>query len=120
MTTHTLRNLITALEWHTGTEGTSILYKRHDRPNKELVWLVQPIELIQGLEAMASIDGYTLAPLMVTAKGVTYTYENFIRGLRISQWEALNLAVRHEMEMEESKTMGMLEIDEALKALQDR
>lgn len=118
MTTHTLRNLITVKEWHIENKGATILYTRADKPNKEYLWHVEPIELMGGLDFMASIDNYTLSPHTVSVNGCTYTFENFIRGYRLSQWEALNLALRHEMEVEESHSIDMLEIDTALKALQ--
>lgn len=117
MTTHTLRNLITILEWTSNTEGATLLYTRSDKPHKEFSWHVEPIELMGGLSAMGSIDEYTLSPHTVVVNGCTYTFDNFMRNYRLSQWEALNLSLRHEMEVEESKSINMLEIDTALKSL---
>lgn len=118
MTTHTLRNLITVTEWYLDDSGASVFYTRADKPGKSFQWHVEPIELIQGLDAIASIDEYTLAPITVTTGGATYTFDNFTKNHKLSQWEALNLAVRHEVEFEESKNMELLEIDNIFKSLQ--
>lgn len=117
MTIQKLRNLITVTYWALDASGATISYTRTDKPKKEFIWHVGPIELMQGLDSCASIDGYTLSPHTVSIDSVTYTFENFTKYYPLSQWESLMLATRHEMEFEESKTVSSLELDELFKAL---
>lgn len=117
MTTHIMRNLITVTKWAVDTSGATILYERTDKPGKEIKAIITPIELVQGLTAIASIDEYTLSPITITNDGRTYSFHNFFRKYHLSQWEALNLAIRHEMEFEEAKDLIKSGIGKALEAL---
>lgn len=118
MTIHTLRNLITVTGWSLSGKGAAISYTRKDKGDKPLHWIATPIETVQGLSSIASIDEYTISPLMVSYDNFkNIHFLGFANTYNLSQWEALMLAVRHEAEMEEAATMTMLELDEAFKAL---
>lgn len=118
MTIHKLRNLITVIHWGLTDKGALISYKRIDKGDKLINFLVPPNDLVSGLNGMASIDDYTPGrPITISLDGCSYTFENFVRNYQLSQWEAINLIVRHEAEMEEDRSINMLELDEALKAL---
>lgn len=117
MTIQTLRNRIVVTKWSLSETGATISYYRTDNPNKPLHLISPPIEVAQGLDSIASIDGYTLAPLMITNDNCTYSWENFSRNYKISQFEAIYLVVKREMEMETAKMVDILELDENIKAL---
>lgn len=118
MTIHKLRNLITVIHWGLSDKGALISYKRIDKGDNLINYLVPPNDLIAGLNAMASIDDYVPGrPITVSLDGCFYTFDSFIRNYHLSQWEAINLIVRHEAEMEEARTMDLLEMDTALKAI---
>lgn len=118
MMTNKLRNLITVTEWSLNEMGAIISYTRTDKPAKEFQCHIEPIELLQGLYACASIDEYTLSPHIATNNGNTYSFQIFTKAHKLSQWEAFNLVLRHELEFEASQEVSMLEIDTILKSLQ--
>lgn len=117
MTIQTLRNRIVVTAWSLSETGATISYYKTNNPNKQLHLISPPIEVAQGLDSIASIDGYTLAPLTITEDNCTYTWQNFSRQYPLSQYEAHHLVTKREMEMEESKMMTWLELDEAINAL---
>jgi hypothetical protein len=117
MTIQTLRNRIVVTAWSLSETGATISYHKTDNPNKPLHLISPPIEVAQGLDSVASIDGYTLAPLTITEDNCTYTWENFSRQYKLSQFEAIMLVTKREMEMETAKMMDILELDESIKAL---
>lgn len=117
MTIQTLRNRITVTAWSLTEEGAIISYNRTDKPDKQIDLICPPIEVVQGLSSIASIDDYHLAPLTVTEDNCSYTWENFSRKYPLSQYEAIILVVKREMEMEEAKMISWLELDETFNAL---
>lgn len=117
MNIHTLKNRIKVLAWSLGENGATISYIRTDKTDKQIDLICPPIDTCQGLSSIASIEDYHLSPLTVTMDECTYTWENFSRQYPLSQFEAIILVSRREAEMEESKMMDILELDEAIKAL---
>lgn len=117
MTIQTLRNRIKVKAWSLGENGATISYERTDKPDKQIDLICPKIEVCQGLSSIASIEEYHLSPLTVTMEECTYTWENFSRQYKLSQFEAIMLVTKREMEMEESKMMSLLELDVAFKSL---
>jgi hypothetical protein len=119
MTTETLRKAIIVQKWSLNHKGMTVSYERTDgHLPKTLHLILSPLETVKRLYSMACIDGYNDAgELKVDSGGVTYSWDSFTLNYKTCQWEALNIAIKHEGGKELDNDINMLEIDSALKAL---
>jgi len=119
MTTEQLRKEIIVCHWALHAKGISIRYYKYSESDP--IWLeLIPEEAAIQLQAIGSIHSWVAEPFYIYTeedKKVNWTafYNNFI----FSQWEALTLVIRHEMEKELEKDATLLEMDKAIEALKN-
>lgn len=101
------------------TYFTDPQYKLADSCN---TYSLPPIQTLQLLEKIGSIKKFEADPIRVwwdTVKGTAVhgSWEVFCNHFVLSQYEALNLIIRHEYEQSLKSDMNLLEMDKALEAL---
>lgn len=119
MTIHTLRNLITITDWKLTELGVTVSYTRSDQKDKQLHCIIEPVDVLRGLNGHASIDNYAVDPLRAMEGACTYRWEYFATHYHLSQWDALNLVISQVLGMETEKEMEGLELDAAINALKN-
>jgi hypothetical protein len=122
MTTEQLRKEITVSHWNINIEGISIRYYKNSESDP--IWLkLTPEESARELCAIGSIDevseGGIFNNLMLREGTVSRNWNGFIKEFKLCQWEALTLAIRHEMNLETEKDVNLLEMDKAIEALKN-
>jgi hypothetical protein len=125
MTTEQLRKEITVSHWNINIEGISIRYYKNSESDP--IWLkLTPEESARELEAIGSIDSFELhgaksifGSLMINHGNTSQNWNSFIKEFKLCQWEALTLAIRHEMNLETEKDVNLLEMDKAIEALKN-
>lgn len=117
MTTQTLRNKITVTEWSLIPQGSAISYKRQDKGEKTFHLIVSQLDTLRRLDSIASIEGYQENPLMARIDDCYYDWYDFTTTYKLSQYDAFQLALGHEMELEILNDANLLELDAAVNAL---
>jgi hypothetical protein len=119
MTTETLRKAIIVNSWGFTHKGMTVSYERTDgKLPKTLHLILSPLETVRYLYSMACIDGYQdTGELKIDIGSVTYSWDIFAMNYKTCQWEALNIAIKHEAGKELDNDMDNLELDSAIKAL---
>ena len=118
MTTEQLRKVIEVVSWSFNHKGLSISYQRTDQEPKNIHYILSPLGTVRALYAMACIDGYNdVGELQIDINGVLYSWDGFILKYQLCQWDALNIAIRHEAEKELNNDINILEFDSAINAL---
>lgn len=123
MTTEQLRKEITVSSYRLHDEGIYIGYSRKN-DTKHLT--LNPEECAFQLSAIGSIESWSNGELGlqlqwedVLNRSVTWSWNVFCLSFKLSQWEALTLAIRHEAEKELEKDSNLLEMDKAIEALKN-
>jgi hypothetical protein len=115
MTTTTLRNKITVQGWYLGPNGATVSYKNSIVGDTLFHLLLSPLETVKVLNSIASIDGYRIENGILEVKieaeeDCLYSFNDFVRKYNLSQYDALSLAIRHELQQYTD-----LEIDDLFK-----
>lgn len=123
MTTEQLRKEITVYSYGIYDKGIYIGYTRKG-DTKHLT--LDPEECARQLSAIGSIESWSNGELglqlrweEVINRSVTWGWNVFYLSFKLSQWEALTLAIRHEYEKELEKDANLLELDTAIEALKN-
>ncbi len=126
MTNDKLRKQIHVVEYNLTKEGIEIKYIRFtdgdELGTKKTIWL-NPEETARQLSIICSIDSWESQPFQIYIDNVNDTFPvdwiTFSAKFILSQWEALTLAIRHEMSIEIEKDSNLLEMDKAIEALRN-
>mgnify|MGYP001565878748 FL=1 len=110
MTTEEIRKQVMVTNWHIKSEGLHIVYQKWN--NESLFFEYQdlkipPEEALKELYAICSIDEKT--------DNWHWVHSHYI----LSQWDALNLVIRHEYKKSLEQDSNMLEMDKAIEALKN-
>jgi hypothetical protein len=114
MLIQTLRNLITVHNWGLTKISANISYTRKDK-RQTLHFIAAPIDVMRGLSRNAVIDDYNENTGEVMYNDKAYDWDAFCREYHLSQWDALCLAIDHELEL--AQTIEGQELDEMFKNL---
>lgn len=98
-----LRKLVTVIAYFNFTGGAHVIYRITDKVN---TIDLSNIQLFDELLAIGSIEE-------------DCNPEEF-NEYRISQWDALNIAIRYELEREMEKESGMMDIQNAIDKLKHK
>ena len=101
MTTEQLRKEIEVANWHINYAGISITYYRtyENKTNQIAIDIkLDPEECARQLSAIGSIDSWEADPFWIWCECTPYRWDVFVHHFKLSQWEALTLAIRHESE----------------------
>lgn len=109
MTTEALRKVITVTAWSLTDTGLTISYTREDSNPKILHIILSPLETLQELSKVGSIEDIN--------EHAVYHFPELSKQYKMCQWEALSIAIRHEEEKQLANDMNFLEMDSALSAL---
>jgi hypothetical protein len=116
MLIQTLRKQITVVNYSTTKHTVRISYFRSsDTASKSLHLVISPLEYLQELDRLAMIDGIIEGRPVIDDKEMAF--EDFIAEYPISQWEALQIAISHELGIEIDEETEMLELDAAINSL---
>jgi hypothetical protein len=122
MTTEQLRKQIHVLEYNLTDKGIEIKYVRYtdadELGTKKTLWLNSE-ETARQLSIIGSIDSWEAEDFRLYYNGYPYHWEVFYQEFNLSQWEALTLAIRHEMGIELEKDSNLLEMDKAIDTLKN-
>ncbi len=125
MATEEIRKKVTVIGFSLTKIGIYITYtsKTANLPNEEKVIDLDPLQSLVALERIGSIDKLEANPITIwweSPKGTALkcNWEQFFPTFILSQYEAIQIAVRHEYEQSLKSDMNLLEIDKALEALQ--
>ncbi|SRR6266540_935543 len=122
MTTEQLRKQIHVLDYCINEEGIEIKYIRYadgdELGTKKTVWL-NPEETARQLSIIGSIDSWESDIFLLNYENKQFPWLPFVNTFELSQWEALTLAIRHEMAIEVEKDDNLLEMDKAIEALRN-
>jgi hypothetical protein len=122
MTTEQIRKLIHITEYDLTEKGIKIEYVRwSDRDDelgtKKTLWYT-PTETAKLLSIIGSIDLWERDPfrLRYSVYGVSIndTWFGFCESFTFSQYEALTLAIRHEMELEADKDIQQSDLGKSI------
>lgn len=81
---------------------------------------LDPEESARQLSAIGSIDSYrTDIVFSINMDGLDFNWTTFLINFKLSQWEALTLAIRYEAEKELENDANLLEMDKAIEALKN-
>ncbi len=124
MTTEQLRKNITVSDFGIDEKGIKIYYRNHPKPNwrsPELVLHLPPKEAAIELRAIGEIDSCDDWPndILITIGTRAMIWEMFASKFILSQWDALNLVIRHEYKKSLEEDINLLEIDSALAAIKN-
>lgn len=116
MLIQTLRKQITVVNYCTTKDTVRISYFRSQgNASKSLHLVISPTEYLEELDRLTMIDGIINGRPVVDDKEMAF--EDFITEYPISQWEALQIAISHELGIEIDEDAEMLELDAAINAL---
>lgn len=119
MTTQQLRNQITVTNWSMTEELMAISYFRsHNNQSKHFHLILQPIEYLELLVSIGSIDDVIMNTMEIIDGECTYTLADFVKNYNLSQWDALSIAIRHEMDVDADADLKHWELFIQDKALQ--
>jgi len=116
MTTDKLRRLIEVTNYHFKDDGILI---RYWFLNESFVLQLNIISSLEHLTATNLLDDYNGVTLLGNADGTWITWEELISNNKLSQWDALNIAIRYEEEKQILKDSNLLEMDKAIEALKN-
>lgn len=123
MTTEQLRKEITVRNWYISADGIYIEYWRHTTISE---LQLNPEESAYQLSAIGSIESWTkdenglqLRWEEFIDRTVTWGWNVFHLTFKLSQWEALTLAIRYESEKELQNDANLLEMDKIIEALKN-
>lgn len=129
MTTEQLRKEIEVANWHINYAGISITYYRtySNKTNPIPIDIkLNPEECARQLSAIGSIDSWTkdgnglqLRWEEEINRPATWEWKVFCLAFKLSQWEALTLAIRYEAEKELENDANLLGMDKAIEALKN-
>ena len=120
MTTEQLRKEIEVGNWHINYAGLSITYYRsyENKTNPIPIDItLNPEECAKQLSDIGSIDSWEADPFWIWSDSTPYRWEVFIHHYKLSQWEALTIAIRHELEKETEKEIRNGDIGKALDSI---
>lgn len=121
MTTEQLRKEITVNYYHITNAGIYVVYF-YALKNEIRYLHLNPEECARQLSAIGSIDSWESQPFRIFSSewgDDPQDWITFAKTFKLSQWEALTLAIRHEYEKELEKDANLLEIDTAIEALKN-
>jgi hypothetical protein len=82
---------------------------------KSMHLIISPLEYLQELDRLAMIDGIKDGKAIMD--DIEMPFDEFITEYPISQWEASQIAISHELGIEIEEDVDSLELDSALNAL---
>lgn len=116
MLIQTLRKQITVVNYSTTKDTVRISYFRsYSDTSKSLHLIITPAEYLGELDRLAMIDGVIEGRPVIDDREMSF--EDFITEYPISQWEALQIAISHELGIEIDEDLESLELDSAINAL---
>jgi hypothetical protein len=119
MTTQQLRNQITVTNWSMTEELMSISYFRsHNNQSKNFHLILKPVDYLELLSSIGSIDDVDITTNSVIEGECTYSLADFVKNYNLSQWDALSIAIRHEMDVDADADLKHWELFIQDKALQ--
>jgi hypothetical protein len=124
MTTEQLIKQIHVLEYNLNDKGIKIEYVRYtdadELGTKKTLWL-NAEESARQLSAIGSIDSWEAQPFIIYTETINDSapldWIMFSSFFVFSQYEALTLAIRHEMEKEIEKDSNLIEMNKTIEAL---
>lgn len=117
MTTENLRKVITVTAWSLTVSGLTISYVREDS-NPKILHLIMGIEdTVPELHVVGNIEDIQMQDRLAMLHGEWFKYESIGKYYKMCQWEALEIAIRHEATKELETDMNMTELDAAIRAL---
>lgn len=122
MTTEQLRKEIEVANWHINYDGISITYYQHlDNIQQKVTDIkLNPEECARQLSAIGSIDSWESQPFRIFSPESgddPQDWITFAKTFKLSQWEALTLAIRHEYELSIEQDSNMMNITNAVNKL---
>jgi hypothetical protein len=128
MTTEQLRKQIHVLDYNLTNKGIEIEYVRYtdayELGTKKTLWL-NPEATCRQLSAIGAISSWGSRPFRVFLSECgadalsPQDWITFSNTFTFCQWEALTLAIRHEMEIELEKDSNLLKMDKAIDTLKN-
>lgn len=121
MTTDQLRKEIIVSHWTLHSAGITIGYYINTKHDPQ--WLkLNPEECARQLSAISSIDsweshGSMFSGLLLNIGTQSMNWNAFVNEFKLSQWEALTLAIRHEYELSIEQDSNMMNITNAVNKL---
>jgi hypothetical protein len=125
MTTEQLRKQIHVLEYNLNDKGIKIEYVRYtdgDELGTKKMLLLNSKETARQLSIIGSIDSWEAQPFRIFSSDWgddPQDWITFSNTFTFCQWEALTLAIRHEMGKEIEKDSNLLEMDRTIEALKN-
>jgi hypothetical protein len=123
MTTEQLRKQIHVLEYNLNDKGIKIEYVRYtdtDELGTKKTLFLNSEETARQLSIIGSIDSWSDEIVFsINMDGYDMNWVTFLLNFELSQYEALTLAIRHEMEIELKKDSNLLEMDKTIEALKN-
>lgn len=121
MTTQTLRNQITVTNWNLTSEMMTISYFRsYNGKSKPMHIILQPNEYLKELDILCSIDEYNERRSRVVMDEREYELADFLEVYKMSQWDALCIAIRHEETLTIESELDLLYFNSEINDLKDR
>lgn len=118
MTTEQLRKEITVTSWNIHSSGISVHYFRSDgKRSKDYLLILNPEECARQLSAISSIDSWEADTFLLNYENSQLHWAAFVNTFKLSQWEALTLAIRHELEKETEKEIDNGDIGKAIDSI---
>jgi hypothetical protein len=118
MTTEQLRKEITVTHWSINNSGISIKYfKKTDTQNDYYELEINPEECAHQLSAIGSIDSWEADTFLLNYENSQLHWAAFVHTFKLSQWEALTLVIRHELEKETEKEINQGDIGKAIDSI---
>lgn len=114
MTTEQLRKEIMVTNWHIGINGLSLEYWQNDIKTSIFY---PPGRSVRLLNIIGSIDSCSEDGTILIYNGTQMHWISFIGCFTFSQWEALTLVIRHELEKETEKEIDNSDIGKAIDKL---
>lgn len=117
MTTEQIRKSIHVSSYGLYEKGLKVEYKWYENKEDEgeertLILLAQ--DAVLELTALGEIDNYVYYPLVIYWNNTGMEWDEFTNKYILSQWDALNLVIRHELAKEIEKEDGMLNLTKAI------
>lgn len=119
MLIQTLRRTVYVTSWIFNTERAVISYGKTGQ-EKLLHFIAAPTDILRCLSRNAIIDDFNEATCEVILDDKAYSWVSFATEYRLSQWDALCMAIDHEMDLSINEEANFLEMDEAIKSIQSK
>lgn len=121
MTTDQLRKSITVKAWMIDTDRIDISYDYIDTNSKkhELTIFLPANRAAHFLSSYGDIDVVSNDPLTIVWDDKEYIWEQFALKYKLSQYEALRIAIAYEYEKHLESDVNLLEMDAAIAAIKN-